>query len=210
MAAAAPAYPRQYEIEFGPFTTTAAGNQPTFTPRLLTNLKTHNSYLWVHLVQNLSLPAGLLFSRGGFLTNHYHTPEMMQSETDLEKWEEPGRSLWIINLVPIRCQQVADNVNNVSKLDNDLPLLRTGNITNLRWGKKYILEPDGLAEGVMGVLLRAVDLIPGAIDEMPPVSVHGGQPDLGPRLLSPKKRKGDNNDAEMPGLLSRLQALTNS
>jgi len=207
MAAAAPAYRRQYEIEFGPFTTTAAGNQPAFTPRLLTDLKTHNTYLWVQLIRDNSLPVAFLFSRGGFLTNHYHTPEMKQSETDPGQWEEPGRSLWIINLVPIRYQEVPDDVDSVHKLDSARPLLRTGHVLPLRWGRKYILEPDGLADGV---LLRAVDLIPGAIEEIPPMSVHGGQPVLGPELLSPKKRKGDNNEAEMPGLLSRLEALTNS
>ncbi len=158
-----------------------------------------------------SLHVGLMFSRGGFLTQHFHTPEMEQSETDPAQWEEPGRSLWMINLVPFRIKAVPDDVNRVYKLASTLILLRPGNIIPLRWGTKYILEPDGLPQGVLGVLIRAVDLHPGDIDEIPPNSVHRGSPELGPRLLDPKKRKTDKSPAaEMPGLLSRLGALSAS
>jgi len=117
----------------------------------------------------------------------------------------------MINLVPCRIKAVPDTVNTVYKLESTNIVLRPGNIIFLRWGTKYILEPDGLPQGVLGVLIRAVDLHPGDIDEIPPHSVHRGSPDLGPRLLDPKKRRTDKPPAaEMPGLLSRLEALTNS
>jgi hypothetical protein len=200
MAAAAPVFPRQYDLELGPFLNGA----PTATSPT-TDLQTNNSYVKGQLMPLDRLPVGLMFSRGGFLTETFHMPEIEQTETG--DFAEPGRSLWVINLVPIRCVAVPDTVDNVHRLPRTVPLFEPGNIINLRWNRRYILEPDGMPQGV---LVRAVDLIPGDIEEEPPMTVHHGQPDLGPRLLSPKKRKGDNNNAEMPGLLSRLEALTNS
>ncbi len=203
MAAAAPAHKRQYDLEFGPFVNgAAAATSPT------TDLQTNNSYVKAQMIPLDRLPVGLMFSRGGFLTETFHMPEIEQTESG--DFTEPGRSLWVINLVPIRCVSVTNTVDDVHRLPRTVPLFEPGNIINLRWNRRYILEPDGMQQGV---LVRAVDLIPGDIDDIVPMNRHGGRPDLGPRLYIPKKRKrkkkkSDTNATEMPSLLSRLEALT--
>ena len=203
MAAAAPAYKRQYDLEFGPFVNGAA----TATSPM-TDLQTNNSYVKAQLMPQDCLPVGLMFSRGGFLTETFHMPEIEQTESG--DFTEPGRSLWVINLVPIRCVAVPNTVDDVHPIPQTVPLFLPGNIINLRWHRRYILEPDGMPQGV---LVRAVDLIPADIDDTVPMNRHGGRPDLGPRLYIPKKRKhkkkaSDKSATEMPGLLSRLEALT--
>jgi hypothetical protein len=203
MAAAAPVFPRQYDLEFGPFVNGAAAATSPMTP-----LQTNNSYVKGQLMPHDRLPVGLMFSRGGFLTETFHMPEIEQTESG--DFTEPGRSLWMINLVPIRCVAVPNTVDDVHRLPRTVPLFEPGNIINLRWNRRYILEPDGMPQGV---LVRAVDLISGDIDDIVPMNRHGGRPDLGPRLYIPKKRKrnkkkSDTKATEMPGLLSRLEALT--
>jgi hypothetical protein len=143
------------------------------------------------------LPVGLMFSHGGFLTETFFTPEIAQTETDVD---EPGRTLWLINLVPIRFVAVTDVIDRAFQLQRTETVHKPGNIIRLRWDRRYILEPD--VPGVLGVLIRAVDLIPGdGISDIVPLDVHRGDPLLG---------AVHGNHAEMPSLLSRLEALTHT
>ena len=76
------------------------------------------------------------------------------------------------------------------------PVLRAGSLTHLEWGKEYVLQPQDVDDRVM---IRAVDLDPPMIDEIPSMHNWGG---------NPRKWLPDKPVAAMPSLLSRLQALT--
>jgi hypothetical protein len=186
-AAAAPAILRQYEIQIGPFTNNLPHRVLGINP-----MTTNVSYFKATMLGG-ALPIGIIFSRGGFITNSRQTLA-------------PVRSLWVINLTPIRIstEMPAFPLNAVQSIPKDNllhPLLTPGAITHLAWGQKFILQPENRD---VGVLIRAVDLMDdGEISDVPPFHVHNGNPNqMLPTFV-------DQEGLEMPGLLCRLQDLTN-
>ena len=196
---------RQYDIQVGPFTAGAPGapGTPDSTIALNDN-QTNLSYFKVHMMDD-ALPLGLMFSRGGFSTNLFetHSPvvflqDSQDSSDTVADVEEPGRSLWLLNLVPVRLAIVPDHINEVPPIPDTFRLQDVGTILHLDWGKKYVVQPE---RHQTGVLIRPVDLHPSSIDEEPHHTVHryGGDPN---KRLRPA--------AAMTSLLSRLEAFTDT
>ena len=177
---------RQYDIQYGPFTAT-----PIRTARSISDVDTNVNYLQLHWMGGL-MPVSLIFSKHGFSTKEYQTPPH-------------SKNLWVVNLVPAHV--VVWNTGHGQMMDiSTMPALAIGSITMLEWGKAYIFQPQGQTRGVW---FRAVDLQPldadgttPMIDEEPPMNFWNGNPDH--FMLD------DHDEAAMPSLLSRLQALTSA
>jgi len=173
-----PPITREYDIQVGPFTNNAPARVLGFSD-MATNV---NYFKMTMLSRDLSM--GIVFSRGGFITN------TRQTLGDV-------RSLWVINLKPVRILACDDLTNAVQSIpaDDDNPLLEIGTITHLVWNRKYILQPE---HRDLGVLIRAVDRNDsGEITGLPPIHVHHNDPY---QMLPPHH--------DLAGLLSRLAALT--
>ena len=173
-----PRIKRQYEIEVAPFTAT-----PIATA-LLTDEQTNLNYLQRDWLAG-ALPVSLLFSQHRFSTQTYQSPE-------------GSKGVWLLNLAPMYMAAYNQGTGPATLPDISLfnPVLRTGSLTHLEWGKEYVLQPQGVDDRVM---IRAVDPDPPMIDEVPVMHNWGG---------NPRKWLPDKEVAAMPSLLSRLEALT--
>ena len=91
MAAAPRTFPRQYDLQIGPFVTNNGVVTP-FTTVTMSDLETNFNWVKKHLAPNQvqNFPVGLMFSSGGFLTQSFETPETYTLDGDTV---EPGRSL---------------------------------------------------------------------------------------------------------------------
>jgi hypothetical protein len=176
-----PRIKRQYEIEVAPFTTT-----PIATAGM-SDVQTNLSYLQVRWMAG-ALPVSLLFSKHRFSTQNYQSPE-------------GAKGVWLLNLAPMYMAAYNPGQGPATLPDISLfnPVLRTGSLTHLEWGKEYVLQPQGVDDRVM---IRAVDLDPGMIDEVPTMHNWGGDVN--------KWLPDESNQAAMPSLLSRLGALSAS
>ena len=81
---------------------------------------------------------------------------------------------------------------------NMIAALPAGTISHLSWDKEYVFQPVGRG---LGILIRLVNLTPLEDDGIPPLHHWGDDP----RKWLPEARAPD-----MPGLLSRLHALTDT
>ena len=190
MAAAPRTFPRQYDLQIGPFVTNNGVVTP-FAIVAMSDLETNFNWVKKHLAQNF--PVGLMFSSGGFLTQSFETPETYTLDGDTV---EPGRSLWLVTLVPVSFTGLTSPDVPLHTISRDTyPLRNPGTILYLRFGRAYILQ-DGQNNGVV---IRAVDRQPGPVDDIVPLHMHGNDP---MRTFEPR--------AHMPSLLSRLGALTNA
>ena len=172
-AAPAPVMPHQFDIEIGPWDSTTG--LPTRYVNM-TPIRSNSTYTRCSLMRGMSV--GVMYSPGGFFTQHIETP------TD-------ERSVWFINLQPIKIQLCA-GVPTVANIASGV-LNPPGNLWWMRWNHIYILQTaDNRA-----VMLRVVDRNPQAVGTPPPMNYHNGDPilDLNPAT-------------HMPNLLSRLQTLT--
>jgi len=169
---------RQYEIEVAPFNAT-----PIATAGL-DDGQTNLSYLQRRWLGG-ALPVALLFSAHRFSTQNY---------------QADGKSVWLLNLQPMymAAYHAGQGPATLPDISTYKAPLSAGSITHLEWGKEYVLQPEDVDDRVM---IRAVDLDPQQIDEIPVMQNWGGNP----RKWLPEKNK-----AAMPSLLSRLQALTNT
>jgi hypothetical protein len=176
-----PPITREYDIQVGPFDVNDAPARVLGFSDTATNVNYFKMTMF-----NGDLSMGILFSRGGFITN------LKQSLGDV-------RTLWVINLKPVRilaCDAGTTAVENIPADENNR-LLEIGSITHLAWNRKYILQPEHYN---LGVLMRAVDRNDdGEITGLPPFHVHNNDPG---QMLPPHQ------ELEMPDLLSRLAALT--
>jgi hypothetical protein len=118
-----------------------------------------------------------MFSKGGFLLNNMETPQsytMQGTEPGTSEVYTPGKSLFLVNLVPMRLVQVLnDNLREpYPLLDRDSVLSRPDTVFYLRWGRKFILEDeeDNL------VLIRVVEHNPEPPDDIVPLHYHHGRP----------------------------------
>ena len=178
MSAAPDPITQQYHIEVGPFT---QGNAARLVP--LTPLQSNCSFVRRFLHQdgnpaNDALPVGLMFSKGGFLTNSMQTPQtytMQGTGPGTSEDYTPGKSLFLVNLVPLRVVQVKnDNLSEAYALHGqDCAVSPPGTVFYLRWGKKFILD-----DGEIFVLIRVVEHNPEPPDDIAPLSKHGGDPML--------------------------------
>jgi len=176
MSAAPDPITQQYHIEVGPFT---QGNAHHFVP--LTPLQSNCSFIKRFLHQdgnpaNDALPVGLMFSKGGFLTNSMQTPQtytMHGTEPGTSEEYTPGKSLFLVNLVPLRVVQVLnDNLREAYALrESDCALSPPGTAFYLRWGKKFILDDEKDF-----VLIRVVEHNPEPPDDIVPLYRHGRDP----------------------------------
>jgi len=179
MSAAPDPITQQYHIEVGPFTQANAARLVPLTP-----LQSNCSFIKRYLHQdgnpaNDALPVGLMFSKGGFLTNTMQTPQtytMQGTEPGTSEDYTPGKSLFLVNLVPLRVVQVKnDNLSEAFPLrESDCPLSPPGTAFNLRWGKKFILD-----DGEIFILIRVVEHNPEPPDDIVPLHRHRGDP-MGP------------------------------
>ena len=194
MAAAPRTFPRQYDLQIGPFVTNNGVVTP-FATVAMSDLETNFNWVKKHLApgQEQNFPVGLMFSSGGFLTQSFETPETYTLDGDTV---EPGRSLWLVTLVPVSFVGLYSPDVPQHVLDRaQYELKNPGTILYLRFGRAYLLQ-DAQDNGIV---IRAVDRQPGPVDDIVPLHMHGNDP---MRTFAPR--------AHMPSLLSRLGALTNA
>ena len=171
---------RQYEIERGPFLPAPA--LPNYLA--LTDAQTNLSYLQQNWMGG-ALPISLLFSEHRFSTENFQTA--------------PGqKSLWVVNLKPMHFGAFQPGQGQLVDIRPSTVPLPAGTISHLSWDKEYVFQPVGLG---LGILIRLVNRTPVEDDGIPPVHRWGGNP----ALWLPEARAPD-----MPGLLSRLHALTDT
>ncbi len=171
-AAPAPVIPKQFDIEIGPWT--PAGDPTQVVPLL--PIHTNSNHVRCQLTPGIDV--GIMFSRGGFLTSRFETPE-------------DERTVWLINLVPVK-KECFMHVPNVTQLQGG-ELHDTGSLFWMRWNHFFIFQN----EANQAVTIRVVDRQPQSPGSRSPIHYHGGNPIL--RLTS---------HADVPNLLSRLHTLT--
>jgi len=147
-------HPRQYYIEFGPWTVTGAPTARIHMTDLQSNLSYYACYL-------STIKVGLMFSTGGFLTPSVETPENQ-------------KSLWFTNLVDLRVRVVGTpsppTVNPPVMTAG--PLHVTGAVWMLAWNVVYMLQD----QNNQVITIRAVPCFSEPPDEIPPVRWHRGDP----------------------------------
>jgi hypothetical protein len=146
-------YPRQYNVEFGPWD---AAGAPIST-LIQRNVQTNYNYVDVMIGGDIHL--GLILSTDSFVSRSI---------------QSTGRTMWAVVLAPVRCAMSYETpeLNVVFNLDpKDHVLYATGAIISLRWNRRYIFQDEaGHAE-----LIRVVDCNPGSDpigDGEPPLRHH--------------------------------------
>lgn len=159
-------------------------NPPVYHP--LTDVQTNLSYLQQDLMGDL-LPIALLFSKHHFSTENYQS-------------SAGQKSLWLVNIEAIHFMAFHRGSGQLLNIETT-EALPAGTISHLSWDKEYLLQPE---YSQVSVLIRPVNLTPPDApddDETPPLHHWGGKPSL---WLPEARAPG------MPGLLSRLHALTDT
>jgi hypothetical protein len=147
-----------------------------------TDLQTNCNYVKCFLTPHPSILIAFMFSTHDFLTN--------TMETD-------GKTLWCVNLVPVRLTRLPDpNHNELLHLGVNYPLFTTGTIFNLEWNKKYIMQD----ENNTGVLIRVIERNVGPVDDVPEQHIRYHHGNLSRTFI---------RNADMTTLLASLEAFTN-
>jgi hypothetical protein len=120
------------------------------------------------------------------------------------RWGRVNIALILVNLQPTHIALIKNGPGRNVDIRH-IPLGAPGCITHLSWGREYIVQ---LPDQQLGVWFRAVDLHPTMIDDVPPMNTWDADP--AKFMLEPADNFDGNVKAAMPGLLSRLGALSAS